>query len=379
MEIEVLLGLALHALDHARLDVPVVAEHNVPVGVHAHHGRFGAQLDHRAALVEADTQLHIKKGRCPNLRAVVDRLDAPHSAAAVVQRHLATVGHAVPDANRAVLAACDDHRQLRVEENARDVLRVALERLDARLRLVIPDADRLWVRLEKQKNLVVRSRHQIGLVAGNGVVDAIHAHFVFVEREEGGGGVQSPHLDRVVQSARRERVTVLGIESDLHHVMRVAFVGLRVNGIAKSYSHQLPVLLPVPQLDCHVVTAGEDQRLRRMDVDAANIVGVGIELGHLGSTGRREVHFLRCVVVVDSDFEIIAANDDPLLSLHESAGRGIPLTDHVPCVVIPYVHLSREEGSQDPRLCRVHVDALHSVGVVHEQFLKMGRESQTDT
>ena len=152
----------------------------------------------------------------------------------------------------------------------------------------------------------------------------------------------------------------------------------------KTHSHQLPVLLPVPQLDCHIVAAGEDQRLRRMDVDAANIVGVGIELGHLGSTGRREVHFLRCVVVVDSDFEIIAANDDPLLSLHESAGtdrtgRGIPLTDHVPCVVIPYVHLSREEGSQDPRLCRVHVDALHSVGVVHEQFLKMGRESQTDT
>ena len=145
MKIEVFLRLALHALDHARLDVPVVAEHNVPVGVHAHHGGFGAQLDHRATLVEADTQLHIKKGGCPNLRAVVDRLDAPHSAAAVVQRHLAAVGHAVPDANCAVLAARDDHRQLRVEEDARDVLRVALERLDARLRLVIPDADCLWV------------------------------------------------------------------------------------------------------------------------------------------------------------------------------------------------------------------------------------------
>lgn len=57
---------------------------------------------------------------------------------------------------------------------------------------------------------------------------------MFVEREEWGGGVQSPHLDRVVQSARRERVTVLGIESDLHHVMRVAFVSLRVNGTTEN-------------------------------------------------------------------------------------------------------------------------------------------------
>ena len=132
----------------------------------------------------------------------------------------------MPDANGTVLAARQKNRQLRVEEDARHVLRVALQRLDARLRLVVPDAHRLRGRAGHSTNLVVGAGDEIGLVAGGGVVDAIHAHLVLVEGEVGRGRVQAPHLDRVVQRAGGERVAVLRVEAHLHHVVRVALVGL---------------------------------------------------------------------------------------------------------------------------------------------------------
>lgn len=59
------------------------------------------------------------------------------------------------------------------------------------------------------------------------------------------------------------------------------------------YSHVAPVLLPVPQLDHHVVTAGENERLCGMDVDAANVVGVRIELGYLDDSTRAQPPFLQ--------------------------------------------------------------------------------------
>ena len=40
-------------------------------------------------------------------------------------------------------------------------------------------------------------------------------------------------------------------------------------------------MIPVPQLDHHVVTAGENEGLGGVNVETANVVGVRIELGHL--------------------------------------------------------------------------------------------------
>ena len=72
----------------------------------------------------------------------------------------------MPQLDGPVLAPADDERQLGVEANRRDVVRVALERLDARLGLVVPDLDRL----------VVGAADQVGAVAA------------WVRGREGGAG-----------------------------------------------------------------------------------------------------------------------------------------------------------------------------------------------
>ena len=69
----------------------------------------------------------------------------------------------MPDAQRAFLAAGHDDGQRRVEENRGYVLRVALERLDARLRLVVPDADRLRVSGAKRRTLSSEPERRYGL------------------------------------------------------------------------------------------------------------------------------------------------------------------------------------------------------------------------
>jgi len=50
-------------------------------------------------------------------------------------------------------------------------------------------------------------------------------------------------LDRPVEGATGERVVVLWVDDDLHDVVRVTLKHLRTD----------PLLLPVPQLDQHVV------------------------------------------------------------------------------------------------------------------------------
>lgn len=74
--------------------------------------------------------------------------------------------------------------------------------------------------------LVVGAGDQIRFVVRAAVVDAVHTHLMLVQGEVGRGGVQAPHLDCVVQRARREGVAVLGVELHLHHEVRVALVGL---------------------------------------------------------------------------------------------------------------------------------------------------------
>lgn len=75
----------------------------------------------------------------------------------VVESHFESVGVGVPDLDSAIFRGYsivskttgevvvrdtgDNDRDVRVEENARDVVSVSLESLDALLRLVIPDLD----------------------------------------------------------------------------------------------------------------------------------------------------------------------------------------------------------------------------------------------
>lgn len=68
------------------------------------------------------------------------------------------------------------------------------------------------------------------------------------------------------------------------YVMRVSLKGLLA----------LPAHLPVPQLDCHIITGRQDERLRGMHAYRPDVVGVRLEARDL----------LRRVVVVDSELAV---------------------------------------------------------------------------
>lgn len=73
--------------------------------------------------------------------------------------------------------------------------------------------------------------------------------------------------------------------------------------------YTFPPLIPIPKLDAHVIGGGQDERLRGMDDDSADVVGMGFEGGN----------FFRGIVVVDANLEVIGAAYYPILAGHEAA------------------------------------------------------------
>ena len=67
-----------------------------------------------------------------------------------------------------------------------------------------------------------------------------------------------------VQTGARKRVGVLRVDGQAHDVVRMAL----------KHPNTLPTLLPVPQLDGHVIAGAEDERLGRMNNDGADVVRV---------------------------------------------------------------------------------------------------------
>ena len=62
----------------------------------------------------------------------------PEAFQAVVDGVFQAVRGAVPDLDHAILGACDDDGQLRVEAHSADIVPMALQRLHACLCLVVP-------------------------------------------------------------------------------------------------------------------------------------------------------------------------------------------------------------------------------------------------
>lgn len=46
--------------------------------------------------------------------------------------------------------------------------------------------------------------------------------------------------------------------------------------MALEHADTLPALLPIPELDCHIIGSREDKRLGWVNSDGANVVGVGL-------------------------------------------------------------------------------------------------------
>mmetsp|Transcript_20472 Transcript_20472/g.60437 ORF Transcript_20472/g.60437 Transcript_20472/m.60437 type:complete len:211 (+) Transcript_20472:1881-2513(+) len=205
------------------------------------------------------------------------RRNRPAPLKRVRERPLHAVGGGMPEAHGAILTAREDERELGVAADGGHVVLVPLHGLDALLGLVVPDLD----------HLVVRAGDEVGAVAAGEVVDAVDALLVALEGEVGVGVVEAPHLDGLVQGGGGEGVCVLGVEDHHHHVVRVAFVD---HGV-------LPALLPVPELDAHVVRGGDHHGLRGVHGDAPDVVRVRLP----------DLHLLHGVVVVHANLHVIGA------------------------------------------------------------------------
>lgn len=168
------------------------------------------------------------------------------------------------------------------------------------------------------------------------------------------GRAKAPDLDALIQTATGKGVGVLGVELDLHDVVLVALKVLRA----------LEVLVPVPELDGHVVGAAQNVRQGGVHLQVADVVLVRFHVSHL----------LHGVVVVHSESHVVRRRDEPLLASDELgaadgkigqfeglyAGRAF---------VVPNHDVSRVEGGEGPWFCGVDVHRFHSVRLCRELFL----------
>ena len=111
--------------------------------------------------------------------------------------------------------------------------------------------------------LIVASGDEIGFICGVVIVDVINALVVGFESVVCSGRGEGPYLNRAVKTGGGEGVGVLGVDGEGHHVVTVAFED----------PGAFPFLVPVPEFDCHIVGACQDERLSWMDGDTSNITG----------------------------------------------------------------------------------------------------------
>ena len=71
----------------------------------------------------------------------------------------------------------------------------------------------------------------------------------------------------------------------------------------------LPASLPIPELNCHVIRCGQNERLSGVDGDRSNVVGMGLERSD----------FLGCIVVVDTELEVVRTANNPVLAGNEAS------------------------------------------------------------
>lgn len=91
-----------------------------------------------------------------------------------------------------------------------------------------------------------------------------------LQSEVGRVRAQAPHFDSPILGGRSKSIRVFGIKYDFHDIVRMSFENLML--LIIEYLYAFPIFLPVPQLNGHVVTATQDQWLRWMHCNGANIV-----------------------------------------------------------------------------------------------------------
>ena len=89
------------------------------------------------------------------------------------------------------------------------------------------------------------------------------------------------YLDAAVQTHGGEAAVVFGVELHGHDDVHMAFVSLRVRETVQTDADKTEVVIPIPQLDEHVVSARQNEGERLVDIDSADVVVVRLPLLHL--------------------------------------------------------------------------------------------------
>jgi hypothetical protein len=158
---------------------------------------------------------------------------------------------------------------------------------------------------------------------------------------------QSPYFNGAIQTGTGKGVCIFGVEFDLHDVV----------GVPLEHLGAIKATIPIPELDGHVVTAGQDIRQGRMDLETTNVVGMSFKF----------LDFFHGIVVEHAESHIIGRCQKPLLAcdkLGASHGQFADLKglDTAAAFVVPDHHIATVQGSKDPRIVGVEVHALHALG-----------------
>jgi len=139
----------------------------------------------------------------------------------------------------------------------------------------------------------------------------------------------------------------------------VVFLSIKISALTHdimtmSLKHldTLPGFVPVPQLNCHIITSGKNKALGWMDSYCAYIIWVGLKASN----------FLRSVVVQNPQLKVVRPSNNPILSRNKAtcANRYIgelECFNSASCFVGPDVNVATVESSEDPWLLKpVRVD-----------------------
>lgn len=197
----------------------------------------------------------------------------------------------MPYPDGAVFGTGDDDGKFGVVAGKRDIVRVAFESGNQRLGGVVPDLD----------GAVIGRGKEVRFVGMRIVIDVVYTlGLMRLEGEVRSRGTEAPDLDCSIQTCGSKGIRILGVDGEAHDIVAVAL----------EYLHALPALLPIPQLDGHVIRGSQHEGLRRVNGNGADVVGMRLERGDL--FGR--------VVVVDSHLEVIGTANNPVLPCDEPAG-----------------------------------------------------------
>lgn len=110
----------------------------------------------------------------------------------------------------------------------------------------------------------------------------------------GDGRPQPPNLDGAIQTRRRKRVGILGIELDHHNVMSMPLIN---TGAVK-------ITIPIPTLDGHIVRTGKKVRERGMHLHIPDVIPMRFKV----------LNLLHSVVIVHPDPHIVTRGHEPLFA-----------------------------------------------------------------